>query len=128
MTTHDDPKVLQVFYRQVTPYASSDSECENAYRKEAWGFPKNGDSTKDGLILWLRGDGSPIFYWSVDLIVAGDERFVMYGPFDNWEQADIAAKTIIKLPAVSGYRIWNPHSFQHTHPKLNEHSVAYTDG
>lgn len=135
MTIDKDPRVLQVFYRQVAPHAfyfgdgdNAEQEKADAYRKEAWGFPDDGDTTMDGLLLWLRKDGTPICFWSIDLVTCKDDRFVLFGPFDGWEQADVAAKTITKLPTVNGYHIWRPHSFFENYPKLKKHSIVYTDG
>ena len=78
-----------------------------------------------GLDLWCAVDLAPFtqvpgdhhgalaFRWSVDMIVCGDERWVVFGPYPNKAAAKHAFSQI-ELPdeALKGYRLINEHCFK----------------
>ena len=81
-----------------------------------------------GLPLW-KHDGKPVFVWSVDCLTASDERWVVFGPFDQATAERTMAKLVL-VQGVDGCRIIQEHCFL---PLLLRHyeelpRMAWTDG
>lgn len=74
------------------------------------------DHDKDyhGLPYWQAPDGKgKVYRWSFDMVTCGDERWVVFGPFDDRGQALAMLFTTFTLDSIFGYRI------------INEHCAAY---
>lgn len=63
-----------------------------------------------GIPLWMP-DGKPVYWWSIDYIVCGDQRWLVFGPFDSYEEATQAFKAIESQTQVKGYRAVAEHCY-----------------
>lgn len=83
-----------------------------------------------GVPIWAP-DGYGIFVWSVDMVQAGDERWVVLGPFANKGAAKEAIRSVLALDGCVGYRFVNEHCFWPLLAKRGYSSlpsIIYTDG
>lgn len=83
-----------------------------------------------GLPMWSPG-GRGVYIWSVDMVSAGDERWVVFGPFKDAIGAEEAIRSVLALDACRGYRIHNEHCFGPLMVKRGYESlpsIIYTDG
>lgn len=81
-----------------------------------------------GLPLW-KDDGKPVFVWSVDCLKASDERWVVFGPFDQ-ATAERTMAQLVLVAGVDGCRLIPEHCLQpllaRSHAALPR--MAWTDG
>jgi hypothetical protein len=83
-----------------------------------------------GLPIWAP-EGRGVYVWSVDMVSANDERWVVLGPFESDVAAKEAVRVVLALDSSRGYRIENEHSFVYKLARLPYRglpSIIYTDG
>ena len=98
---HNVPVVVQVFFERST-------KIDNYLfsRKKEW----------RGLPFW-EYNGENSYRWAIDFVVAGEERWIVFGPFNSKESATRAMASAfdgLSATDVSGYRIHNEHCFKYT--------------
>lgn len=99
------PVILQVFF--------DGSEASDQIASPIWYSRSKDEQNYKGIPYWQAPDGKgPIYRWSIDMVVCGDERWIVFGPFKDRDEALL--KLLIFLPNwLLGYRI------------INEHCAAY---
>jgi hypothetical protein len=57
-------------------------------------------------------NGQPVGRWAIDYIACGDQRWLLFGPFQSKHEARQSLVTI-RAPedSILGYRIWMTHCF-----------------
>ena len=82
-----------------------------------------------GLPMWAP-KGRGVYVWAIDMVVESDERWVVFGPFEDGSTAKKKIERVVKSPKCWGYRIEYEHSF----PSILRRSYSrlpanmYTDG
>lgn len=104
------PVIIQVFF--------DGCEATDAICPPTWYGKSAGSNAKDykGMPYWQAPDGKGAVYrWSFDMITCSDERWVVFGPF---EDRAAALQELRALPPlwILGWRI------------INEHCAAYCGG
>lgn len=127
------PVIVQVFL---------DSDAPDAICPPTWYGESRGSEAKDykGLPYWQAPDGKGAVYrWSFDMVTCGDERWVVFGPFEDKGEALLRMHSTFPHDWLLGYRVINEHCAKHcgalgrvnkfgVHRTFEFYREAWTDG